>query len=157
MARAVLVAISLAAATAPALASQGPGGGPGTASSFTQLAMAVMVYGSCALLVGIALIGPRAGARFSRGASNSSCGARSRFRSAGIPVRKWRYNPAPRSAGIVAGIDPIGFQTRIDRQPPQRPSNPVLHGRRIVGRRLGCASRIADARSGRRHRRPAAP
>jgi len=57
MARAVLVAISLAAATAPALASQGPGGGPGTASSFTQLAMAVMVYGSCALLVGIALIG----------------------------------------------------------------------------------------------------
>jgi hypothetical protein len=58
IANAVLVAISLAAATAtPALASQGPGGGPGTAGSFTQLAMAVIVYGSCALLVGVALIG----------------------------------------------------------------------------------------------------
>jgi hypothetical protein len=40
-----------------ALASQGPGGGPGTASSFTQLAMAVLVYGASALVVGAGLIG----------------------------------------------------------------------------------------------------
>ena len=39
------------------LASQGPGGGPGTASSFTQLAMAIIVYGSSALVVGAGLIG----------------------------------------------------------------------------------------------------
>jgi hypothetical protein len=40
-----------------AFASQGPGGGPGTASDFTQLAMAVIVYGSSALVVGTGLIG----------------------------------------------------------------------------------------------------
>ena len=41
-----------------ALASQGPGGGPGTASSFTQFAMAIIVYGtSAALVVGAGLIG----------------------------------------------------------------------------------------------------
>ena len=40
-----------------ALASQGPGGGPGTASSFTQLAMAIIVYGTAALVVGLGLIG----------------------------------------------------------------------------------------------------
>jgi hypothetical protein len=40
-----------------ALASQGPGGGPGTASSFTQLAMAIIVYGTSALVVGTGLIG----------------------------------------------------------------------------------------------------
>jgi hypothetical protein len=40
-----------------ALASQGPGGGPGTASSSTQLAMAIIVYGTAALAVGIGLIG----------------------------------------------------------------------------------------------------
>lgn len=40
-----------------ALASQGPGGGPGTASSFTQLAMAILVYGTSALVVGSGLIG----------------------------------------------------------------------------------------------------
>ena len=34
-----------------ALASQGPGGGPGTASGFTQLAMAIIVYGTSALVV----------------------------------------------------------------------------------------------------------
>jgi hypothetical protein len=34
-----------------AFASQGPGGGPGTASSFIQLAMAVIVYGTLALVV----------------------------------------------------------------------------------------------------------
>jgi hypothetical protein len=40
-----------------ALASQGPGGGPGTASSFTQLAMAILVYGTSVLVVGGGLIG----------------------------------------------------------------------------------------------------
>ncbi|HEV3501670.1 MAG TPA: hypothetical protein VGZ92_15245 [Bradyrhizobium sp.] len=40
-----------------ALASQGPGGGPGTASGFTQLAMAIIVYGTSALVVGAGLIG----------------------------------------------------------------------------------------------------
>lgn len=40
-----------------AFASQGPGGGPGTASSFTQLAMAIIVYGTCALVIGAGLIG----------------------------------------------------------------------------------------------------
>ena len=40
-----------------AFASQGPGGGPGTASGFTQLAMAVIVYGASALVVGTGLIG----------------------------------------------------------------------------------------------------
>ena len=41
----------------PALASQGPGGGPGTASDFTQLAMAILVWGASALVVGAGLIG----------------------------------------------------------------------------------------------------
>ena len=40
-----------------ALASQGPGGGPGSASPFTQLIMAIVVYGSLALLIGTGLIG----------------------------------------------------------------------------------------------------
>jgi hypothetical protein len=40
-----------------AFASQGPGGGQGTASSFTQLAMAILVYGGSALLIGTGLIG----------------------------------------------------------------------------------------------------
>jgi hypothetical protein len=40
-----------------ALASQGPGGAPGTASSFTQLAMAIIVYGTSAIVVGAGLIG----------------------------------------------------------------------------------------------------
>ena len=40
-----------------ALASQGPGTGPGTASSFTQLVMAIIVYGASALIVGAGLIG----------------------------------------------------------------------------------------------------
>jgi hypothetical protein len=35
-----------------------PGGGPGTASSFTQLAIAIIVYGTSALVVGAGLIGP---------------------------------------------------------------------------------------------------
>jgi hypothetical protein len=49
-------AVSLLWANA-ALASQGPGGGPGTASGFTQLTMAVLVYGASALVVGAGLIG----------------------------------------------------------------------------------------------------
>ena len=40
-----------------AVASQGPGGGPGTAGSFTQLVMAVIVYGASALVVGAGLLG----------------------------------------------------------------------------------------------------
>jgi hypothetical protein len=40
-----------------AFAAQGPGGGPGTASGFTQLAMAIIVYGASALVVGVGLIG----------------------------------------------------------------------------------------------------
>jgi hypothetical protein len=40
-----------------AFASQGPGGGPGTASSFTQLVMAIIVYGVSALVVGAGVIG----------------------------------------------------------------------------------------------------
>jgi hypothetical protein len=40
-----------------AFASQGPGGGMGTASSLTQMAMAVIVYGASALIVGAGLIG----------------------------------------------------------------------------------------------------
>jgi hypothetical protein len=40
-----------------ALASQGPGGGLGTASSFTQMAMAILVWGASALVVGTGLIG----------------------------------------------------------------------------------------------------
>jgi hypothetical protein len=40
-----------------ALASQGPGAGPGTASGLTQFAMAVLVYGTSALVVAAGLIG----------------------------------------------------------------------------------------------------
>ena len=40
-----------------AFASQGPGGGMGTASDLTQIAMAVLVYGTAALIVGTGLIG----------------------------------------------------------------------------------------------------
>jgi hypothetical protein len=40
-----------------AFASQGPGGGPGTASGFTQLAIAILVWGTSALVVGAGLIG----------------------------------------------------------------------------------------------------
>ena len=40
-----------------ALAAQGPGGGIGTADHLTQLAMAILVYGASALVVGAGLIG----------------------------------------------------------------------------------------------------
>jgi hypothetical protein len=57
--RTALAAATFAAviwATA-AFAAQGPGGGPGAASPFTQLAMAIIVWGTSALLVGAGLIG----------------------------------------------------------------------------------------------------
>src|SRR5260221_14342117 len=37
-------------ATSAAFASQGPGGGPGPAGSFTQLALAILAYGTSALV-----------------------------------------------------------------------------------------------------------
>jgi hypothetical protein len=40
-----------------AFASQGPGGGLGTASDFTQMAMAIIVWGTSALVIGFGLIG----------------------------------------------------------------------------------------------------
>jgi hypothetical protein len=51
-----LVATGLVWADA-AFASQGPGGGLGSASNFTQLAMAIIVWGTSALVVGTGLIG----------------------------------------------------------------------------------------------------
>jgi hypothetical protein len=50
-------AIAAVLSVTPAFASQGPGGGPGTASNFTQLAMAVIVWGISAVVVGAGLIG----------------------------------------------------------------------------------------------------
>jgi hypothetical protein len=53
-------ALASAAALLPAtaaLASQGPGGGHGTASPFMQMIMAIIVYGTSALVVGAGLIG----------------------------------------------------------------------------------------------------
>jgi len=44
-----------------AFAAQGPGTGPGTAGSLTQLAMAIIVYGSSALVVAAGLIGAARG------------------------------------------------------------------------------------------------
>jgi hypothetical protein len=55
LAFAVTAAMLLPAASA--FASQGPGGGMGSASSLTQIAMAVIVYGASALIVGTGLIG----------------------------------------------------------------------------------------------------
>jgi hypothetical protein len=40
-----------------AIASQGPGAGPGAASPLMQLVMAIVVYGTTALLLAAALIG----------------------------------------------------------------------------------------------------
>jgi len=58
-ARCIGAASSLAAScwAGTALASQGPGTGMGTAGHFLQLAMAVLVYGISALVVGAGLIG----------------------------------------------------------------------------------------------------
>lgn len=49
--------LSALALASSALASQGPGTGAGTASGFTQLTMAVLVYGAAALAVCAGLIG----------------------------------------------------------------------------------------------------
>ena len=43
--------------TTSAIASQGPGMMPGTASAFTQTAMAIVVYGAAALIIAAGLIG----------------------------------------------------------------------------------------------------
>jgi hypothetical protein len=43
--------------TSAAVAAQGPGSRMGAASHFTQMAMAVLVYGALAIIVGIGLIG----------------------------------------------------------------------------------------------------
>jgi hypothetical protein len=58
-ARSIGAASSLAVLcwTGGALASQGPGAGMGTKSHFTQLAMAALVYGMSALILGAGLIG----------------------------------------------------------------------------------------------------
>ena len=58
-----------------AFASQGPGDGIGTASHPIQPAMAVLVYGTSAIIVGAGLIGAARGALASRAASSSSCAA----------------------------------------------------------------------------------
>jgi hypothetical protein len=58
--RLIFTAASMAASLLSAhaaFASQGPGGGQGTASSFTQLVMAILVYGTSALVIGTGLIG----------------------------------------------------------------------------------------------------
>jgi hypothetical protein len=51
------IAAAVLLPSASAFASQGPGGGMGTAGSFTQSAMAILVYGASALIVGAGLIG----------------------------------------------------------------------------------------------------
>ena len=58
-ARCIGAASSLAAlcGAGTALAAQGPGTGMGTAGHFAQLAMAMLVYGISALVVGAGLIG----------------------------------------------------------------------------------------------------
>ena len=70
--RNALAAASLSAAliwTSAAFASQGPGVAPGTASPFTQLAMAIIVYGLSALVVGAGLIGAARRRRGERGSA----------------------------------------------------------------------------------------
>jgi hypothetical protein len=51
------IASAVLLSTDAALASQGPGGGMGTASPLTRLAMAVLVYGTSAIVVEAGLIG----------------------------------------------------------------------------------------------------
>jgi hypothetical protein len=55
--RLAIAACAMLLPVGSALASQGPGGGMGTAGSLTQVTMAVLVYGSAALIVGAGLIG----------------------------------------------------------------------------------------------------
>ena len=52
-----VLAVAILAFPLTAAASQGPGAGPGTASHLTQLMMAIVVYGGCALIVAAGLIG----------------------------------------------------------------------------------------------------
>lgn len=56
-ATAATVIVTAVSWTDAALASQGPGGGMGTADHLTQVAMAILVYGASALVVGAGLIG----------------------------------------------------------------------------------------------------
>jgi hypothetical protein len=56
-ARLAIAACAVLLSTGGALASQGPGGGMGTAGAVTQLAMAILVYGAAALVIGAGLIG----------------------------------------------------------------------------------------------------
>jgi hypothetical protein len=56
-ASAAIPAIAVLLSTSVAFASQGPGGGLGTASPLTQLAVAIIVYGASAIVVGVGLIG----------------------------------------------------------------------------------------------------
>jgi hypothetical protein len=58
---AVIPAMAVLLSTDTAFASQGPGGGMGTASPLTQLAMAIIVYGASAIVVGAGLIGAARG------------------------------------------------------------------------------------------------
>ncbi len=51
-----LAAMLISLASDVALASQGPGTSAGIAGSLTQLAMAILVYGASALVVGAGLI-----------------------------------------------------------------------------------------------------
>ncbi len=53
----MMPAIAVLLSAEAAAASQGPGGGMGTASPLTQLAMAIIVYGASAIVVGAGLIG----------------------------------------------------------------------------------------------------
>jgi hypothetical protein len=55
--RLAIAACAMLLPAASAFASQGPGGGMGSASNLTQVAMAVLVYGASALIVGAGLIG----------------------------------------------------------------------------------------------------
>jgi hypothetical protein len=55
--RLAIAACAMLLPAGSALASQGPGGGMGTAGGLTQVAMAVLVYGASALIVGAGLIG----------------------------------------------------------------------------------------------------
>jgi hypothetical protein len=57
---AISVIVMLSGADA-AFASQGPGGGLGSASNLTQLVMAIIVWGTSALVVGAGLIGAARG------------------------------------------------------------------------------------------------
>ena len=60
-ASAVIPAVAVLVSADAAFASQGPGGGMGTASPLTQLAMAIIVYGASAIVVGAGLIGAARG------------------------------------------------------------------------------------------------